>query len=198
MTRETATPGTRHRDVVVWTVADIGYTLTHSLRAAGLSVASWMQPSIASTDRVMEQLARDLVHRKLPAPWADAPVVVTMWPGREMAAAVAPTLRHLHAAAACHVDLTPYGSLYGTPRVLPEDDTHTTVLAPTLLDWVAEEIYLGGGGPEALHARATIAAQAEPNSRTEAVARALTALATLPDSPPALRMPGGELVSSRT
>lgn len=153
-----------HRDVVVWGTAGCAYTVTDGLRAAGLSVGSWLMPHHADAGRAQAMAARlhdDVETRR----WRHAPVIVSVWQDQKTARALAADMRIAHAgnSPAVHIDLSPAAA----PQV-----TAATVRAPLVLDWIVGRAYLDSAGHQAL----TAAIQWAPPAAT----RVLRALATLP------------------
>lgn len=155
-------PHTAPRDVVVFGCAGIAYRLTDALRAAGLSVGSWLLPVGATPHRAATRFSRDLADGSTPARWHGAPVGISLWRCPRVADRI-----DLLAYTTLAVEAPADGSrlrwlnLSPSSRYGPGTARHT----PLLADWT-EHLYLPPGSRRVLEADARTADPASAYART--------------------------------
>ncbi|MFD3922842.1 hypothetical protein [Streptomyces sp. NPDC058595] len=152
------------RDVVVFGCSGTGYVLTDALRAAGLSVGSWLLPAGATPVRAATRYFRDLDDGSTAARWYGAAVGISLWRCPRVAARVDPLA---HATLERHAPA-------GGARLRWLNLSPSSSATPLVADW-SEHLYLPPGTRSALEAAAQDADPAGTYART---VRAL--LRTLP------------------
>lgn len=177
-----AVPVAAPRDVLVLSLAPIGYRVTDLLRAPRprLKVASELVPPRASWDRVRRHVEADLADPGTLASWRGAAAVVTMFGSGDHAA----ELEDMVATALARDRGThrepPWLQLSPHPHHCP--GSHV-LDAPVIMNQVMEEVYL----PTASRVTLVREIQSRRALRAPAYRQTLRALLGLPTPPPGWR-----------